>query len=420
VARDTPVAQDRTASGSMQHAELRALMPLYVVVFIGFVGYSLMITVFTPMLLRADTMMLAPGSTMPHRTVVLGVLLCLYPAGQFVGSPMLGSLSDRFGRRPVLLASLAATTLFYAGIRASISSHNLPLLGLATLLAGLAEGNIVTAQGAITDVVPAEQRNRYFGYIYMSASLAYVVGPLGGGKLADSNLVSWFTDATPFWASFALLLTTTLAILVLFRETAKLDTTHRVRVVEMFAALSHIFSDRQLRRFYGVNFLLYLAIFGFFRSYPMYLVDGYRMGVSRVSEFVAWVRRADRARQFVADGLFDRAASDQDHDRRVCRIDRHLHGRRRRTDNAARPVAAVVSNRCGAGHLPAQLRNLAVKCRTHGRSGSGHGQHQALQVAAEALSGLAAGLLAAVIVKLPLLVLGAIAIGTSILVALAI
>ena len=238
----------------MQHAELRALMPLYVVVFIGFVGYSLMITVFTPMLLRADTMMLAPGSTMPHRTVVLGVLLCLYPAGQFVGSPMLGSLSDRFGRRPVLLASLAATTLFYAGISASISSHNLPLLGLATLLAGLAEGNIVTAQGAITDVVPAEQRNRYFGYIYMSASLAYVVGPLGGGKLADSSLVSWFTDATPFWASFALLLTTTLAILVLFRETANLDTTHRVRVVEMFAALSQVFSDRQLRRFYGVNF----------------------------------------------------------------------------------------------------------------------------------------------------------------------
>ena len=162
------------ASLLMQHAELRALMPLYVVVFIGFVGYSLMITVFTPMLLRADTMMLAPGSTMPHRTLVPGVLLCLYPAGQFVGSPILGSLSDRFGHRPVLLASLAATTLFYAGVRASISSHSLRLLGLATLLAGLAEGNIVTAQGAITDIVPAEQRNRYFGYIYLSASLAYV------------------------------------------------------------------------------------------------------------------------------------------------------------------------------------------------------------------------------------------------------
>lgn len=78
-------------------AAIGALMPLYVVIFIGFVGYSLMITVFTPMLLRADTAMLPVESTMPYRTVMLGVLLCLYPLGQFFGSPILGSRSDRFG-----------------------------------------------------------------------------------------------------------------------------------------------------------------------------------------------------------------------------------------------------------------------------------------------------------------------------------
>ena len=408
------------ASVSMQHAELRALMPLYVVVFIGFVGYSLMITVFTPMLLRADTMMLAPGSTMPHRTVVLGVLLCLYPAGQFVGSPILGSLSDRFGRRPVLLASLAATTLFYAGISASISSHNLPLLGLATLLAGLSEGNIVTAQGAITDIVPAEQRNRYFGYIYMSASLAYVIGPLGGGKLADSNLVSWFTDATPFWASFALLLTTTLAILVLFRETAKPDTTQRVRVVEMFAALSQVFSGRRLRRFYGVNFLLYLAIFGFFRSYPMYLVDEYRMDVSRVSEFVAWVGVPIVLANLWLTGFLTARL----------RIKTMTVGSAALTGIfmvgivvPATPLALwpqlFLTGAALAICLPS-CATLLSNAAPAADQGLAMGNNQALQVAAEALSGLAAGLLAAIIVKLPLIVLGAIAIGTSILVALAI
>ncbi len=66
------------------------LWPLYVVIFIGFIGYSLMITVFTPMLLRGDSAMLPASAGAAQRTIVLGVLLCLYPLGQFIGSPILG------------------------------------------------------------------------------------------------------------------------------------------------------------------------------------------------------------------------------------------------------------------------------------------------------------------------------------------
>ncbi len=86
-------------------------MPLYVVVFIGFVGYSLMITVFTPLLLGDGGGLVAASSPTSIRTLVLGGLLALYPLAQF-GAPVLGSLSDRFGRRPVLLASLAASAAF--------------------------------------------------------------------------------------------------------------------------------------------------------------------------------------------------------------------------------------------------------------------------------------------------------------------
>jgi MFS family permease len=76
------------------------LLPLYVVIFFGFVGYSLMITIFTPMILKNDTAMIAANTPMARKTILLGVLLALYPFGQFVGSPIMGSLSDRFGRNP--------------------------------------------------------------------------------------------------------------------------------------------------------------------------------------------------------------------------------------------------------------------------------------------------------------------------------
>ena len=164
-----------------------------------------MIATFTPMILRNDNGMLPAGSSLTQRSLVLGLLLALYPLGQFLGSPVLGALSDRHGRRPILIASLSSTTILYVGIATALGVQNLPLLMATCFLAGLSESNIVLAQSAIADTASRDDRNRLFGYIYLSASLAYVVGPLGGGQLADHSLVSWFSYATPYWTVTILL-----------------------------------------------------------------------------------------------------------------------------------------------------------------------------------------------------------------------
>ena len=183
------------------------LAPLYIVVFVGFLGYSLMITVFTPMILLNDNGMLSTSSSVATRSIVLGLLLGLYPLGQFVGAPILGALSDRVGRRPVLLGSLAASTIWYGVIGAALIVRNLPLLMVASFLGGLGEANISIAQSSIADSTSTSDRNRFFGYVYLSSSLAYVVGPLAGGQLADYHLISWFgypprpSSWNPYWHS---------------------------------------------------------------------------------------------------------------------------------------------------------------------------------------------------------------------------
>jgi MFS family permease len=387
----------------MSAATVRKLLPLYLVVFVGFLGYSLMIAVFTPMILRNDNAMLAASSSVGQRSLVLGLLLALYPLGQFLGSPVLGTFSDRFGRRPVLIASLTATTALYGGIAAALAIQSLPLLMVVCFLAGLSEANVVIAQGAIADTAPRSERNRLFGYIYLSASLAYVLGPLAGGKLADPSLVGWFDYATPYWAVAILLLGVLLAVAARFPETSR-GAPAEARYLDAFTNLARVVTDRQLRPFYLVNFVLYLAIFGFFRVYPMYLVDEFDLGVGRVSEFIAYV-----AVPIVIANVWLVGALSRRLRPRTIAVGSAL------ATGAFMALIVVPSSQTSlwftlgptalalAVCLPAcaAMLSLAADDREQGRA---MGNNQSMQVGAESLSGLAGGALAAVVIKLPLLV----------------
>jgi DHA1 family tetracycline resistance protein-like MFS transporter len=396
---------------------LGRVLPLYLVVFIGFVGYSLMITVFTPLILADDSGLLPQSSSISERTLVLGALLALYPLAQFVGAPILGALSDRFGRRPVLLTSLLASAGCYAAIALALQAQSLPLLMVACLLAGFSEANIAIAQSAIADVSAPAQRSRLFGYVYLSSSLAYVVGPLAGGKLADPSLVSWFGDSTPYWAVALLLLGTLALTAARFRETHVPSPQASLGLARAFANVGAAFAPGRLRPLFLANFALYLAIFGFFRVYPIYLVDHFGMGISRESEFIAWVavpivvanlglvallsRRLDPRRLTVRFGL---ALA-------VCLtavVIPHPEGALWITLAACSLALAVC--------LPSMASMISQAVGAE-EQGSALGANQSLQVGAEGLSGLAGGGLAAVSTALPLPAMGVLALVGSALLA---
>jgi MFS family permease len=385
----------------------RALTPLYVVVFVGFLGYSLMITVFTPMILVNDNGMLPASSSAATRSIVLGLLLCLYPLGQFVGAPVLGAVSDRVGRKPVLLGSLAASTVWYGVIGAALVVKSLPLLMVSSFLGGLGEANISIAQSSIADSTSTTDRNRLFGYVYLSSSLAYVVGPLAGGQLADHQLASWFGYPTPFFVVDALLALTLLGVALLFSESHRPSGLAAGGYLKSFTNLATVVTDRRVRPLYLVNFLLYLAIFGFFRVYPMYLVRIFHLGVARESVFVAWV-----AVPIVVANLW-------------------LVGRlSRRWSAAILTVASGLATGVLLVLLPFPgvlnllwltlgLTALALaiclpSCATllslsvdDAEQGQVMGNNQSLQVGAEALAGVVGGLAAAAFIELPFVLFGA-------------
>src|SRR6516165_2145267 len=110
----------------------------------------------------------------------IGFLFSAYPVCQLVAGPILGRLSDRIGRRPVLILSQAGSALSFLILGLS---RNFSVMLLARLLDGASGGNILVAQAYVADVTEPEHRARGMGLIGMAFGLGFVLGPLLGGLL---------------------------------------------------------------------------------------------------------------------------------------------------------------------------------------------------------------------------------------------
>ncbi|MGV8830846.1 MAG: TCR/Tet family MFS transporter [Devosia sp.] len=152
----------------------KALVIILAAVMLDAVGIGLIFPIL-PALLR-DV-----GHTSEVATL-LGITLALYSAFQFLFSPVLGVLSDRFGRRPVLLVSMAGAALDYLIMAVA---PELWMLMLGRAIAGMTSANMAVATAYITDISSEKQRAGRFGLFHAMFGIGFIVGPLLGGVLGD-------------------------------------------------------------------------------------------------------------------------------------------------------------------------------------------------------------------------------------------
>ena len=188
----------------------RALTTLFVIVFTDLIGFGIVI----PLLpLYAESFHPQPW--------VFGLLMASFSAMQFVFAPLLGRLSDRVGRRPVLVISLVGSVIGYLHFA---FAQSLGMLFASRILAGIAGANVATAQAVIADLTPPEERARGMGLIGAAFGLGFIAGPALAGLLVGFGPSAPGLGAAGF-SVLALVMTVTLLPESLPRERRGLGTT---------------------------------------------------------------------------------------------------------------------------------------------------------------------------------------------------
>ena len=201
----------------------------------------------------------------------------IYSLMQFLFVPVWGRLSDRVGRRPVLLASIAATA---AGMVLLGFADTLVLLFAARVFTGLATANIAVAQAYIADITPPEGRARGMGLIGLGFGLGFTFGPLFGGlltALAPSLRPGMVPSLVAAGLSAINLVMATVTLPEsLPREQRGRPSTHRRSPLDL-GGLKRAFAEPSLGRALGINFLVVFWFAGMEQTFRLYTDDVFHM-----------------------------------------------------------------------------------------------------------------------------------------------
>ncbi len=245
---------------------------LFLVVLAEVIGFGILIPIL-PLLFTEPSsqfFILPEQYTIQTGYILLGVLIGLYPIGQFISTPILGELSDIYGRKKVMSLSIMGTVVSNLIFAVGLVTANIPLLLISRSLNGLTGGLISVAQATIADISSDSDRAANFGLIGAAFGTGFIFGPFLGGLLS-SKILPFLNDVTPF--IFASILST-LSILYLryaLKETSPMED-KKIQWSKPFTQLKKGLKIPGLKKLFGVNFL-YFSGFSFFTTFiPVYLV----------------------------------------------------------------------------------------------------------------------------------------------------
>jgi DHA1 family tetracycline resistance protein-like MFS transporter len=240
------------------------LLIIFLTIFVNLVGFGIIV----PLLpYYAETFGASP--------IVIGLLFAVFSLCQLVAAPALGDLSDRYGRRPILIFSLAGTVVSFVMLAVA---HSVTMLFLARIVDGLSGGNISTARAYVADITEPKDRARAYGLIGAAFGLGFILGP------ALSGILSRISYTAPIWAAAGVTLVATAMAWLWLPETV-----HRARAGagNPFRYLPALLQRPIVRRVLVIDFVYWCAFAIFQTTFALFAARRFSFDVARTGYFFA-------------------------------------------------------------------------------------------------------------------------------------
>ena len=274
------------------HSKLKSpIFILFITIFFDLLGFGILIPVIPSLFANPNSpsYLLPVGTSTETGYILMGLILALYFVGQFFMSPILGELSDRFGRKKIILASIAGSAVSYLLFGFGIFTKSILLIFIARAVNAVTSSIISVSQATIADISHESDHTKNFGVIGAAFGMGFVVGPFLGGTLSNPAIVSWFGPTTPFWFASALACINAVSVILFLPETNHHLVHRPITATRSLRNILRAFHMRELRALFTTNFFFQAGFTFFTTFFSIFLITRYNFSQQAIGNYFAFV-----------------------------------------------------------------------------------------------------------------------------------
>lgn len=267
---------------------LAAAAPLLLLILVDAIGFAMLTPLLASALADGSDAGISKGLSATQRHLVYGIATGLYPIMTFFGAPILGQLSDRLGRKTILLVCATGIAASYVVISAAFAWGSIALLMAGRIIGGLTAASQAVSLAAVVDVCRPERKDFWLSMGLLCSSLGFVLGPALSGFLSDTAILPWFSLLTPLYATAAVAAVNVVMLALLFHDRRQLLASSPLSLVSGFKSFGSAFAKPgPLRDVSWVFLLQELAWGAYFYFIPVFLLDRYGVSGKDASYFMS-------------------------------------------------------------------------------------------------------------------------------------